>query len=136
MNDINEDFQELMDFFNGKTPRGAFSIALQEVVSRVKASLELRREYMTLQIFMDDARREERKIGREEGLKEGHEEGLKEGADRYLIGQICKKLARNLSAEEIADNLEEDIEDVKRIVEVAKAFAPQYDIDQIYEKLY
>ena len=53
-----------------------------------------------------------------------------------MIGQICKKLARNLSTEEIADNLEEDIEDVKRIVEVANAFAPHYDLDQIYEKLY
>lgn len=124
MKDIDEELQELMDFFNGMAPQGAFAQALQEEVTRVKASQEWRREYMTLQIFMDDARREERKIGREQG------------ADIHLIGQVCKKLARNLSIEEIADSLEEDVREIKKIVEVAKAFAPQYDIDRIYESLH
>lgn len=132
MDDIDEEFQKLMDFFNGMEPKGDFANALQAEVSRIKESQEWRREYMTLQVFMDDARREERKIGREEG----REEGIEEGANRHLIEQICKKLIRKQSAEQIADSLEEDIEEVKRIIEVAERFAPGYDIDQIYDKLH
>ncbi len=126
--DIGEEFQNLLDFFNGMAPKGIFPNALQAEVSKVKKSQEWRREYMTLQIFMDDARREERKIGREEGRAER--------ADKHLIDQVCKKLARKLSAEEIADNLEEDISRIKRIIEVAEMFAPQYDVEQIYEKMH
>ena len=136
MDDIDVEFQALMDFFNGMAPKGDFANALQAEVSRVKESQEWRREYMTLQVFMDDARREERKIGREEGRAEGREEGRAEGANRHLIEQICKKLIRKQSAEQIADSLEEDIEVIKRIIEVAENFAPEYDIDQIYENMY
>ena len=140
MDDIEEEFQNLMDFFNGMSPKGSFANALQAEVSKVKKSQEWRREYMTLQILMDDARREERKIGREEGREEGRvegrEEGRVEGADKHLIEQVCKKLARRLSAEEIADNLEEDISRIKEIIEVAETFAPQYDVEQIYEKMH
>ena len=49
---------------------------------------------------------------------------------------MCKKLARNLSAEEIADDLEEDINEIKKIMEVAQSFAPEYDIDKIYGELH
>lgn len=156
MDDIDEEFQELMDFFNGMEPKGDFANALQAEVSRIKEGQEWRWEYMTLQVFMDDARREERKIGREEGIAEGREEGRAEGreegraegriegivkgraegANRHLIEQICKKLIRKQSAEQIADSLEEDIEEVKRIIEVAESFAPGYDIDQIYDNMY
>ncbi|MDE6433398.1 MAG: hypothetical protein K2L07_04140 [Lachnospiraceae bacterium] len=52
--DYNEEFQELMDFFNGMTPRGAFTNALQKEVSRVKASQEWRREYMTPNELLSD----------------------------------------------------------------------------------
>ena len=148
MDDIEEEFQNLMDFFNGMAPKGTFANALQAEVSKVKKSQEWRREYMTLQILLDDARREERKIGREEGREQGREEGRKEGreegrqegreegADKHLIEQVCKKLARKMSVEKIADNLEEDIGKIKGIVEVAEEFAPQYDVEQIYKKMH
>lgn len=132
MNDIDVEFQQLMDFFNGLEPKGSFANALQAEVSKVKKSQEWRREYMTLEIFMEDARREERKIGREEGRKEGRVEG----ANIYLIQQVCKKLMRNVSVEEIADALEEDIDKIKKIVEAAETFAPQYDVDAVYERLH
>lgn len=144
MDDIDEEFQHLMDFFNGLEPKGSFANALQTEVSKVKENLEWRREYMTLEIFMEDARREERKIGREEGRaegrqegrEEGRKEGREEGADKYLIQQVCKKLLRSLSVAEIAEALEEDIDKIERIVEVAEAFAPQYDSNRIYERLH
>lgn len=144
MNDIDEEFQQLMDFFNGLEPKGSFANALQTEVSKVKESQEWRREYMTLEIFMEDARREERKIGREEGREEGRvegreegrEEGRIEGANIYLIQQVCKKLMRNLCVEEIADALEEDMDKIRKIVEAAETFAPQYDADAIYERLH
>lgn len=36
----------------------------------------------------------------------------------------------------IADELEENIENIIQIYNVASAFAPEYDIDQIYNTLY
>ena len=37
--------------------------------------------------------------------------------------------------EQIADELEEDIENINRIVEAAKQFAPEYDVMEIYNYL-
>lgn len=42
----------------------------------------------------------------------------------------------SLSAEEIADDLaEDDITLIQKIMDTAKGFAPEYDIDAIYEKM-
>ena len=49
--------------------------------------------------------------------------------------QICKKLAKNKSIEEIADDLEEDVSTIEKIYNVAGEFAPEYDIDSIMEVL-
>ena len=51
------------------------------------------------------------------------------------IKQICKKLAKNKSIEEIADDLEEDVSTIEKIYNVAGEFAPEYDIDSIMEVL-
>ncbi len=44
--------------------------------------------------------------------KQGREEGFKEGQDKIIISQIQKKLAKNKSADQIADELELDPEEV------------------------
>jgi hypothetical protein len=105
-------------------PRGDFANALQEEVDKVKASREWRREYMTLEIFLEDAKREERKLGREEG------------EDKLLIHQVCQKLSRGMETEEIAQHLEKEEEEIQQIVDVAKEYAPQYDEELIYNRLH
>ena len=62
------------------------------------------------------------------GLKElledkrilGREEGIKEGKDELLNSLVWKKLRKNLSLDEIADALEEDVEVIRPIYEKVK----------------
>ena len=70
------------------------------------------------------------------GLQKGRAAGLAEGDLRRLIKQTCKKMQTLLSAEEIADDLaEDDVALIQKIMDAAKEFAPEYDIDAIYEKV-
>ena len=48
---------------------------------------------------------------------------------------MCKKLVKNKSIEEIADDLEEDVSTIEKICNVASKFAPEYDVDSIMEAL-
>lgn len=70
---------------------------------------------------------ETRRISREEGRNEGEQ--------RKLIQLICKKLQKNVSIPEIADMLEEDVDTIQNICNVASKYAPEYDIDKIMEEL-
>lgn len=83
---------------------------------------------------------EELAEARDEGLAEGHSsgiaEGRSEGREQKLITQICKKLRKGKTAEQIAEDLEEEIEVIEIICEAAKEFAPGYDCERIYEKLH
>ncbi len=65
----------------------------------------------------------------------GYEQGEKNGEEKKLIEQICKKMKKNLSAEEIANILEEDVKIVQRIYDTARPFAPDYDIEKIRNRL-
>jgi predicted transposase/invertase (TIGR01784 family) len=130
MDDVDATFQDVMNFFNGFAPQGVFAKQLQEEVKRVKESEKWRREYMTLEIFMDDARTEERKIGREEGLQEGR--------SRYLIEQVYKKYRKGQSSDAIAEDLLEDSSLVQRIVDEIEKHQSggTCDIDALYSELY
>ena len=127
LGEVDEEFKQVMDFFNGQETEGTFARELEHQVAQVKASEKWRREYMTLQIFMDDARKEERKLGRAEGRAEG--EWLS------FIQLVCKKLAKGKSVAEIADALEESEEKINQIVTVAEQYAPEYDVEAIYGEL-
>ncbi len=73
---------------------------------------------------------------RADGERKGRKEGRKEGADKHLIDLICKKLRKGKDINTIADELEEEVDSITPIVETAKKFAPDYDIDAIYEELH
>ena len=51
------------------------------------------------------------------------------------IQHCCKKLSKGKSVNQIADELEEDVSKIKEIYDVAKDFAPEYDVKKILEKL-
>ena len=57
----------------------------------------------------------------EEGREEGMAEGIRQGRDEKLLEQVRKKLSRGKSPEEIAEELEEDIDTIRRLLEEAKA---------------
>ena len=74
-------------------------------------------------------------LGEAKGMALGEERGIALGRMYILISQVCKKIARGKSVEVIAENLEEEPDTIERICEVAKDFAPDYDVEQIYKAL-
>ncbi len=50
-----------------------------------------------------------------------------EGREAHLISQICRKLKKGKKLEQIADELEEDEDNIKMIYDVANRFAPDYE---------
>ena len=72
---------------------------------------------------------------KEDGKKEGVVIGTTIGADKHLIELICKKLKNGKSLEIIADEVEEEIDNIKPICAIAERYAPNYDVDAIYEEL-
>ncbi len=68
-------------------------------------------------------------------LEEMMKDEFENGFDTCLINLICKKLIKGKSEEAIADELEEDLEKVKQICEIAYKYAPDYDSEKILEEL-
>ena len=60
---------------------------------------------------------------------------LRRGKIYNLISQVCKKIEKQKTVLEAAEELEQDISVIEPIYEVASAFAPDYDCEQIYEQL-
>lgn len=74
---------------------------------------------------------ETRRVSREEGRIEGKIEG----EQLLLIKLVIKKLEKNYSAEQIAEFLEEPLDTIQPICDIALRQAPYYDADKIFEEL-
>ena len=71
----------------------------------------------------------------EDQNNEGREEGRELGERQKIISQIVKKLQKDKSVAEIADDLEEKEEVIAPIYEAALSMKPDYDVEKIYELL-
>ena len=92
-------------------------------------------EEVALQTGRKEGREEGRKEGREEGRKEGRKEGREEGRKKEQVSLIVKKIKKNKTVAEIADDLEEKEEVIAPIYEAALSMKPDYDVEKIYELL-
>jgi len=121
-----EKLRQLLHYMEDTVPKNAVNNDLetiQQMVEKVRKDSEVAVEYMRI---MED----------EEFLKEeGRIIGQTEGALKKLISLVCRKLRKEKTAEEIATDLEEDIEQIRNICEAAQELAPEYDNDSVYEKL-
>lgn len=54
---------------------------------------------------------------------------------KKLIELVCKKLSKGKSPQTIAEDLEEDPTVIEKICKAAEPFAPDYDVDAIYEAM-
>ena len=59
--------------------------------------------------------------------------GLEQGETYQLVKQICKKLRAGKDTEQIALEVEESVEWVKEICDIAEHFAPEYDEQKVFE---
>ena len=99
--------------------------------------LQNKAEVVSMSIFEYDAElhmKMEREEAYEDGRADGIEQGIKQGEIKKLIILICRKKQKAKTPEVIADELDEDLEQVKRIYDIADEFAPEYDVEKIYEK--
>lgn len=100
---------------------------LLEVVAKVKIGEEYEimeceeKKYDMCKAFMD------MKL---EGVLEGKIEGKIEERQEHLVRTVCIKLRKNKSAEVIADELEEDLAEIEKVIK-AQRIVGSYDIKQI-----
>lgn len=93
-----------------------------------------RAEAISVSIFEYDEEKEIelfRQAEREVGIDIGKEIGKEIGEKRKLIQQVCKKLSKGKKPELIAEELEEELDIVKSICEMAQECG--MDVDKIYE---
>ena len=74
---------------------------------------------------------ETRRVSREEGRIEGKIEG----EQLLLIKLVIKKLEKDYSAEQIAEILEESLDTIQPIYDIALRQAPDYNTDKVFEEL-
>ena len=98
---------------------------------------------LTYEKQMENAKREWFNDGVEEGRAEGYSsgiaegrasgiaEGRAEGAVHHLVASVVKKVQKNKTLDQIADELEESVEDIQPIYDIVKKHAPEYDVDAI-----
>ena len=67
---------------------------------------------------------------------QAHEEGIEKGRIMQLIKQVCVKMQKFSSAEEVANDLvEQEVPLIQKIMNVAPDFAPDYNVNDIYNAL-
>ena len=71
----------------------------------------------------------------EVATEEGKEIGKEIGERQKIISLVVKKLQKDKSVAEIADDLEEKEEVIASIYEAALSMKPDYDVEKIYELL-
>jgi len=94
-----------------------------EVIAKVKIPKECK-------VMKNGEKRFEMCKAFEDYRLEGKEEGKLEGMQEHLIQMVCKKLMKNKAARTIADELEEELSEVEKIIEAQKRVG-NYDAGQI-----
>lgn len=74
-------------------------------------------------------------VGKEKGIEIGKAQGIEFGERRKLIEMVYKKIKRGKTVEEIADDLEENIEVVKQIYGNINAVGINKNLEVIIEQL-
>lgn len=127
--DFSQEFLDFMEYITETTDKAASDTKSSKIklihkqVKRIKLSEKMGVKYMQRWEEIVYAKEEGRLCGKAEG------ENLK------LIKLICKKIKKGKSPEEIAEDLEEEIDTVRLIYELAMESAPEFDSDKIFEKL-
>ena len=127
--EVSEELLEFLNYVEHTTDETANQAKSERVrrmhdrVCKVKVNEEIGVKYMQAW--------EEKYYEREEGREEGREKGR----IKTLVSQVCRKLAKGMEAAAIADMLEEEEDVIQDICNVAKRYAPEYDIESITEEL-
>ena len=122
---------EFLDYIRTNDDAADYSsILTQEAkaeVCGVRQDEKIGRQYMRIELELQKQHRL--------GLAEGLVEGESHGKTKKLIEQVCKKLSKGKSPKTIAEELEEDLSVIEAICRAAEPFAPDCDVEAIYEAI-
>ncbi len=114
-----------------------YETAIRDAVDRCIAEdilkdflLERREDVQKIMMF-DLTYEKQMENAKREWYNDGVEEGRAEGTVRYLVTSVIKKVQKNKTPDQIADELEESIEIIQPMYDIVKKHAPEYDIDAI-----
>ena len=66
-----------------------------------------------------------------QGIGQGIAQGIEQGSVQRLVDQVCSKLKKGKTPEEIADALEEPVENIQKICRIAEQYAPEYPAEVV-----
>ena len=140
--EFSQEFLDFMEYITATTDEIADGTKspriklIHEKVRKIKISEKMGVKFMQKWEEIAYARDE----GRTEGLAQGRSEGLVQGQAKgeklNMIRLVCKKLRKGKTPEGISQDLEEDMEVILRICNAANEYAPDYDAEKVYSKLY
>ncbi len=125
--DVSPDMKSFIDYLVGKAAKSDLT---SKIEAKVKDAIEKRlwrKEYITYKEQMD--------LEYQKGIEEGIEKGIEKGATMNLITLIIRKMGKGKTIEDIAEDLDGNIEDIRRIYLAAEEFTPDYDVEKIYDRL-
>ena len=132
--EFSQEFLDFMEYITATTDEIADGTKspriklIHEKVRKIKISEKMGVKFMQ--------KWEEIAYARDEGRSEGLVQGQAKGEKLKLIEMTCKKLRKGKTPEEISEDLEEDMEVILRICNAANEYAPDYDAEKVYSKLY
>jgi len=115
--------KEFLDYIETKKSTNAFTDKIDIAVNKARQNKEWRLEYMKTLLHDMDVRLEGEEIGREKGRIE------------LLVSQIVKKIKKGKTFDIIAQELEEDVEYIEKIYNIAIMDEVDCDVDKIIHKL-
>ena len=69
----------------------------------------------------------------EEGFEDGEQQGLTDGRVLKLVELVCRKLQKGKTAESIAEELDEPVQMIEKIVSVVNKYDKDADVLTIYK---
>ncbi len=128
---MKEDLEVLMEAYKGKQENPLYSASMDVIMRANQENYE--EELGMCDAIMElvaDKLDERERMGELRGVLQGEQKG------RALqsIELICKKLKKQKSEEEIAEDLEGELDEIRSICQIARQFAPEYPVEDIYKK--
>lgn len=108
---------------------------LENKAEVVKMFLTEYNEKQTLENTYNDGVEVGKEIGKEKGIEIGKAQGIEFGERRKLIEMVYKKMKRGKTVEEIADDLEEDIEVINPIFNEIEKVGLDKSLEEIIKKV-
>ena len=140
--DFSDEFLEMMEYIEHTTDAVAQKVHSKRIklihskVTNIKLSEQTGVKYMQHWEELAEAKDEGIAEGRVEGRVEGRALGRAEGATKNVITLIIKKIKKNKSVDTIADELEQDVDYVRSICDIAEKFAPDYNCEEIFNAVW